>query len=303
MLVNDDTELQPQRCGLVALVGRPNVGKSTLLNQLVGQKLSITSAHRQTTRHSVMGIKTTDGVQVIYVDTPGFHKGNKSALNRMINKNAEQALQGVDSVVFILDALRWTAEDEAVLSRLRNFAGPVYLAINKVDLVKPRIKLLACIEKYKSLLNFSDIIPLSSKTGENLKALGSSIEKTLPVQPFIYPEDQVTNKSLRSLSAEFVREEIIKRAYAEIPYSIFIEVESFTEEKAIALIAITIYVEKESQKSIIIGSKGLNLKKIGTNARYKLQKLIGKKVNLTLWVKVKENWTEDELILRKLDTP
>lgn len=288
------------RCGFVTLIGRPNTGKSTLLNQLVGQRLSITSPRPQTTRHALLGIRTYAEAQLIYIDTPGLHTRPAGHLGQMINGQAEQGLANADVIIWVLEAGRWHRDDAAVLARLQNFSGPVCAAVNKVDLVRPRIKLLPALAALGQRYNFSDIIPLSSKTGEQIKELEKTIINKLPKQTFIYPEDQLTDKSMRFLASEFIRAEILRATYAEIPHAVLIEIESFRETQQITHIETKIYVERPSQKSILIGAEGAMLKKIGTEARRKLEKLLGQKVNLTLWVTVKENWTEDPGTLNRL---
>ncbi len=290
------------RCGFVALAGRPNTGKSTLLNQLLGQRLSITSPQPQTTRQALLGIRTYahQQAQLLYVDTPGLRARATGHLGQLINGQAEQALAEADVVVWVLEAGRWHPDDAAVLARLRQFSGPVCAAVNKVDLIKPRNKLLPVLAALEQRHKFSDIIPLSSKTGENLKNLETAIIRNLPKKDFIYPEDQLTDKSTRFLAAEFIRAEILRATHAEVPHAVFIEIESFQETPQLARIEARIHVERPSQKSILIGANGNMLKKVGTEARRKLEKLIGKKIHLSLWVGVQENWTENQAILNKL---
>ncbi len=288
------------RCGLVTLAGRPNVGKSTLLNRLVGQKISITSARAQTTRHRLLGIKTTGRAQIVYVDTPGLHTDNKGMMNRYLNRVADASLQGVDCVVLLIAASGWTKEDAYALQRVTKEGVPVILAINKLDELKDRRRLLPLIEQSSGKMAFADIVPVSARTGANVDELENAILKHLPEQPLMYPEDQVTDRSERFLAAELVREQIFRGFQQEVPYATAVSVEKFKRIKGALHVEATIWVEKEGQKPILIGKDGQRLKTVGSRARLAMQKLFDAKVHLKLWVKVREGWSDDERILRSL---
>jgi GTP-binding protein Era len=287
-------------CGYIALVGRPNVGKSTLLNRILGQKISITSRRPQTTRHRVLGIKTHDNAQLIYVDTPGIHEFSGRAMNRHLNRTASNALMDVDVVVFMVDGLRWTPDDELVLSKLAAVQCPVILVVNKVDLLENREVLLPGLQELSKKREFRDIIPVSASKGDNVPELEASIEALLPVSPPFFPEDQVTDRSEKFLVAELVREKLFRKLTRELPYGLTVEIESFRREGAITHIHALIWVERPSQKSIVIGKQGRLLKEVGQQARRDIEMLLDGKVNLKLWVKVKEGWADDERALRSL---
>ena len=288
------------RCGYVALVGRPNVGKSTLLNHLLGQKISITSKRPQTTRHRILGIKTIDTAQFIYVDTPGLHQYEGRAMNRHMNREAIRALQQVDVVLFMVEGLRWTGDDELVLKELASVSCPVLLVVNKVDLITDKQSLLPGLQVLSGKRDFEQIIPLSATTGRNVAELESVIESLLPESVPFFPEDQITDRSERFLVAERVREKLFRKLGKELPYGITVEIERFRREQNIVHIHALIWVERQSQKSIVIGRQGRVLKEVGREARVELEPLLDSKVNLKLWVKVKEGWADDERALRSL---
>lgn len=288
------------RTGYVALVGRPNVGKSTLLNRILGQKLSITSRRPQTTRHQILGIKTEDNVQAIYVDTPGMHKQQVKAINRFMNRAAFQALKDVDVVVMLIDRLRWTEEDEMVLNAIKTQKAPVILAINKTDFIKDKDDLLPWLETVSQKYEFAHIVPISAKTGRNVEQLEALVEGFLPEGENFFPEDQITDRSSRFLAAELVREKIMRQLGDELPYEMTVEIEEFVHDGRILEISALILVERDSQKSIVIGEKGSRLKQIGTEARKDMEILFDNKVMLNLWVKVKSGWSDDERALRSL---
>ncbi len=292
-------------CGHVALIGRPNAGKSTLLNRILGQKISITSRKPQTTRHRILGIKTTERSQVIYVDTPGLHRSTgRRVINRLMNRAALDALQDVDVVLLLADELRWGKEEDFVLARLRRCRRPVVLAINKVDRIKPRERLLPHIEMLGSLHPFADIVPISARSGRNVALLEERLAALLPASPPLFPEDQVTDRSERFLAAELVREKLMRRLGQELPYALAVEVERFVlegkGERDMLRIHALIWVERPAQKSIVIGHQGRVLKAVGQQARLDMERLFGRKVFLHLWVKVKEKWSDDERALRSL---
>jgi len=296
ILDNPDT-----RCGYVAIVGRPNVGKSTLLNYILGQKISITSKRPQTTRHQILGIKTEDDAQVVYVDTPGLHLKEHKAINRYMNKAASDSLKHVDVVVFLVDRTRWTDEDSFVLEKVKAARAPVILAINKVDQTKEKNALLPHIELLSEKHQFDEIIPVSAKHGHNVKELENIIDKLLPKGVHFFPEDQVTDRSQRFLAAELVREKIMRQLGEELPYSVTVEIEEFKfDAKRILHISALILVERNGQKKIVIGEKGEQIKIIGRDARKDMERLFDSKVMLNLWVKVKGGWSDDERALKSL---
>jgi len=291
------------RCGYVALVGRPNVGKSTLLNRILGQKISITCKKPQTTRHQIVGVHTEGGVQTIYVDTPGMHlaEGTRDkAINHYMNDAARQAVRDVDLVVFLVDRTKWTPEDDLVLERLTHLKCPVILAINKVDWLEDKSSLLPFIEEISKKRNFELIMPISALNGKQVNTLIKEIEQRLPEGPHFYPDDQVTDRSLRFLAAELVREKIMRQLGEELPYSATVEIEQFKQKGAVLHIHALIMVEREGQKKIIIGDKGSQLKLIGRDARLDMEKAFESKVMLNLWVKVKSNWSDDARALKSL---
>lgn len=290
---------QEQFCGYVAIVGKPNVGKSTLLNTILGQKISITSRKPQTTRHNILGIKTVGNSQTIYVDTPGLHKNKHHTLNKFMNRSAVSALMGVDIVIFMVEET-WNEADELVLENLRHLTCPVILVINKTDIIKNKNELLPYIEKLHTKFTFNDIIPISAKTRFYVDKLEELITKLLPKNNFYFAEDQITDRSERFLVAEIIREKLTRLLGQELPYAITVEIEQFKEEEYITRIAAIIYVERESQKAIVIGNKGKKLKEISTKARLDIEKLLNKKVFLEVWVKVKQGWADDERSLQSL---
>jgi GTP-binding protein Era len=289
-----------QRCGYVAIVGRPNVGKSTLMNHILEQKISITSRKPQTTRQNVLGIKTEGGVQAIYVDTPGMHLQQTKAINRYMNKAATTALRDVDVVVFMVDRLTWTDEDEMVVQRLQNLECPIILAINKVDQLEDKTTLLPHLEALSSKLRVDEIIPISALRGVSLDILQKQIEKRLPEGEHFFPEDQITDRSSRFLAAEIVREKITRQLGDELPYQMAVEIEEFAHEGTIIHIGALILVERDGQKRILIGDKGARIKQIGQQARIDMEALFDCKVMLKTWVKVKSGWSDDERALRSL---
>lgn len=287
------------KCGYVAIVGRPNVGKSTLLNHILGQKISITSRKPQTTRQQILGIKTTDEYQAIFLDTPGWQDTYENALGRYMNRVVSGALSTVNVIIFMVNT-RWSKGDDIILEKLKTLKCPIILAINKVDLTPDKKELLPILKTYSEKADFAAVIPLAAKTGKNVPELEQAIAKLLPTGSFEFPEDQITDRSSRFLAAEIVREKIMRLTGQEIPYVTAIEVEEYQEKKDVMHIGMVIYVEKASQKAIIIGDKGERLKNIGTQARIDIEKLIGQKVFLRLWVKVKSGWADSERALQSL---
>ncbi|HTQ99691.1 MAG TPA: GTPase Era [Candidatus Acidoferrum sp.] len=294
-------DVPSQRCGLVALVGRPNVGKSTLLNHLVGQKVSITSRKPQTTRHRVLGIKTAGSNQLVFVDTPGYHLGIRKTLNRLMNRTVSSTLLDVDVVLFVTDRLQLGEEDTALLQQLQRLQCPVLLVINKTDELADREALLPFIEATtREWALFREVVPVSALKDHNLAELEATIVRYLPEQPWFYPEDQLTDRNARFLAAEFVREKIVRQMGDELPYETAVEIEEFREEGSLFHISAVILVEKETQKKMLIGEGGSRLKLIGTEARKEMERMFDCKVMLKLWVKVKSGWSDDERALRSL---
>ena len=290
----------PSRCGYVAIVGRPNVGKSTLLNHLLGQKISITSRKPQTTRHQVLGIKTEDNHQIIFVDTPGLHKDAGKAINRYMNRAASAAIRDVDLVVFVVDRTAWTEEDSIVLEQIEQSGLPTMLVVNKIDLLADKTELLPHLQSLAAKAEFSAILPVSALRQHNVDALEEQILTLLPESGHFFPEDQITDRSQRFLAAEIVREKIMRQLGDELPYSIAVEIEEFAQEDQMLHISAVIFVERTGQKRILIGDKGSRLRSIGSDARRDMEGLFDSKVMLRLWVKVKSGWSDDERALRSL---
>jgi GTP-binding protein Era len=287
-------------CGFIALIGRPNVGKSTLMNHLLKQKISITSRKPQTTRHRILGINTTEAGQAIYMDTPGMHSSGKRALNRYLNRTAETALLGVDVIVWLIDGLSWHEYDEVIFKKLEQAGLPVILAVNKVDKVKDKDAILAFFAEAQHRFPFEHLVPISALKGTNLDQLESLIMTLLPESDLIYPEDQITDRPERFLAAEIVREKLTRRLGDELPYALTVEVERYEEKPNITKIYAIIWVERLTQKNIVIGKQGEMLKKVGTDARFDIEKLIGQKVYIQLWVKVKKGWSDNERAMLSL---
>ncbi len=287
------------RCGYAAIVGRPNVGKSTLMNRILGQKISITSRKPQTTRHRILGIHSSDSCQAIYVDTPGLHTQAKKAMNRYLNQAAITALKDVDVVLFVVSGLKWTEEDETVLERLKHANAPVILVVNQIDRLQKET-LLPHLKKLADLMDFHTIVPLSAKTGKNVDQLEQEVEKLLPVSPPFFPDDQITDRSMRFIAAEIVREKLTRMLGQELPYELTVEIEAYETEGNLVTIHALIWVARPGQKAIVIGKGGQGLKKVGQQARQDLENLLEQKVLLKLWVKVKEGWSADERALRSL---
>ncbi len=288
------------RCGYIAIVGRPNVGKSTLLNHVLGQKISITSRKPQTTRHRVLGIKTSESVQAIFVDTPGMHRGQKRAINRYMNREASTTLRDVDVVLFVIEAGRWSEEDEWVLEQIKQLTCAAILVINKVDKLEDKSQLLPFIAERTAEYHYADVLPVSALRSDNLQALENTLADYLPEAQHLFDEDQITDRSMRFLAAETVREKITRQLGDELPYSMTVEIEEYKLEGKITHISAAIYVERDGQKKILIGAGGSRLKSIGQEARKDIERLIDGKVMLNLWVKVKSGWSDDERALRSL---
>lgn len=291
----------PFRSGYIAVIGRPNVGKSTLINRILGQKLCITSRRPQTTRHRILGIKTTDVAQLIYVDTPGLHSDGKKAMNRYLNRTAAASIEDVDVIAFVVDGQSWTEEDQRVLNRIEKDAkAPVVLVLNKIDKLADKATLLPKIEQLAAQYKFADVVPISARKGVNIETLETTLSALLPAGELIYDAEQLTDRSSRFLAAEMVREKLFRHLGQELPYSLTVEIEQFLEEGNLYRISAVIYVERSGQKSIVIGKKGELLKQVGQDAREDMEKLFGCKIFLQLWVKVREGWSDNERVLRNL---
>jgi len=288
------------KCGYIAIIGRPNVGKSTLLNHILGVKLSITSRKPQTTRHQILGVKTTEQCQYIYVDTPGIHSGGKKAINRYMNKAASSVIHDVDVLLFLVQAMKWTDEDQMVLDKLAEVEVPVILVVNKIDQLVDKQQLLPFLQQLGSKRQFHDVVPLSALKGDNIDTLERCILAELPENPPVFSEDEYTDRSMRFLAAEIIREKLVRELGQELPYQTTVEIESYKDRENITDIHAVILVEAKGQKAIIIGNKGARLKNIGTKARLDMEKLLGHKVFLQLWVKVKAGWSDNEQALRSL---
>lgn len=288
------------QCGFVAIVGRPNVGKSTLMNHLLGQKISITSRKPQTTRHQILGIWTEGKVQMVFVDTPGMHRGQEKAINRMMNKAADTALSDIDAVIMVVDRTVWTDEDQWVLDKLERIKTPVYLVINKIDHLDSKQTLLPHIEKLNQKFDFKEVVPVSALHGHNLDVLTGLLSSNMPKGLFHFPEDQITDRSQRFMAAEIIREKIMRQLGAELPYSTAVEIEQFKFEDKVLHLHGLILVERAGQKKIVIGDKGARIKKVGQEARIDMENLFETKVMLNLWVKVKGGWADDDRALKSL---
>lgn len=288
-------------CGLIAIVGRPNVGKSTLLNTLLGQKVSITSRKPQTTRHRILGILSEKNHQAVLVDTPGLHSEEKRAINRLMNRAASSTLAEVETIIFLVEGTHWTSDDEMVLTKIKNSGAPCVLVVNKIDNIQDRDSLLPHLQKLGAMHDFADIVPISASKGDNVDAIKDICLKALPEGDFWFPEDYITDRSSRFMASEIVREKLIRFTGDELPYSTTVDIEQFkVDEKGILHINALILVERSSQKRMVIGNKGEKLKVIGQEARRDMQTLFDRKVFLETWVKVKSGWADDERALRSL---
>jgi len=292
------TDIPGHRAGHVAIVGRPNVGKSTLLNRMVGHKISITSRRPQTTRQPVIGIFTGDNAQLVFVDTPGFQVRHGNAMNRLMNRSVSRSITGVDAVIWVIEAMHFEDGDQAVLSLLEHVPNLV-IAINKIDNVDNKNELLPFIEDVHNRIKAHAIIPVAAATGTGINELLSSVSELLPCQERLYGEDEITTSSERSLAAELVREKLFRLLGAELPYSATVEIEKFEVVNGVRRIYAGILVNKESQKSIVIGKGGAKLKQIATQARKDMEALFGGKVFLEVWVRVKSGWADDRALLKR----
>jgi GTP-binding protein Era len=298
--LSNQNEDSANRCGYVAIVGRPNVGKSTLLNRVLGQKLAITSHKPQTTRHSVLGIKTVRGGQILFVDTPGIHQRGEHALNRYLNRTAKASLRDVDLLLWVVEAGAWTREDDAVLQEIRQAGVPVMAAVNKIDRLEDRDALLPFLQALAERLDFLQIVPVSAAKGEQVDSLERTLLAALPEGPNIFPDDQLSDRPESFFAAELLREQLTRRYAAELPYQLSVEIEQFKEEGQMYRINALIWVERPSQKAIVIGRKGQAIKAAATEARKQMERFFDCKVHLEVWVKVKESWSSDEGALSRL---
>ncbi len=288
------------RCGTIAIAGRPNVGKSTLLNRLIGMKLSITAHKPQTTRHTVLGVKTVGDIQLIFVDTPGIHVDGKRVLNRVLNRTASSALHGVDAIVFVVQALSWTDDDQRAFELIRKSEVPVFIAVNKIDRVKEKEKLLPYLQALPQAALLKEIIPISARSGTGVDILERHLLQSVPEGRHRFDADDFTDRSMRFLASELIREQLTRMLEKELPYSLSVEIEQFESDRQLFSIGATVWVEKVSQKAIVIGKRGIQLKEIGTRSRVAMEKLFGQKVFLQLWVKVKEGWADDVRAIQNL---
>lgn len=288
------------KSGFVSIVGRPNVGKSTLLNRLIEHKISIVTRKPQTTRWQIRGIKSTPDYQIIFSDTPGYQNTYKSAINRFMNREVVNSLTQIDVVLFMVEAVKWHREDDFVADLLKDVCAPVVLLINKVDLLKDRTSLLPYMNDLQDKLPFAEIIPLSARRRRDATALERKIVSMLPAGEPLFPDDQLSDKSIHFLAAEYIREKVMARLGDELPYRVSVTIDEFNDETTLTSIFATIWVERQSHRSIIIGDNGKVLKSIGAEARVELEKLLARKVYLQTWVKTKQSWTEDVKALKTL---
>ncbi|BCT91192.1 GTPase Era [Lysobacter helvus] len=294
------TDLPSHRAGHVAVIGRPNVGKSTLVNALVGFKISITSNRPQTTRHRLLGIASFPHGQLLLVDTPGLHREQKKAMNRMMNRAARGALEGVDAALLVIEAGRWDDEDTLAYEALKEAGVPVVLAVNQVDRIKDKGKLLPFLAEVAKDREFAAVHPISALKRKGLEDLVDSLLPLVPEQAALYGEDEITDKSQRFLAGELVREQLMRQLGAELPYATTVEIEQFAVDGKLLRIGAVIWVERDGQKAIVIGKGGERLREIGTRARGQMERLFDSKVFLETWVRVREGWSNDEAALRTL---
>lgn len=296
----DPTTEHGYRCGFVTVIGRPNVGKSTLVNTMVGRKFSITSNRPQTTRHRILGIATGDTSQIIFVDTPGIHRGHGRALNRYMNRVASRALIGVDLIMMVVEASGWTRDDDHILQRIGAESVPAVLVLNKIDRVRHRESVLPVLDDTARRHDFAATVPASARTGENLDRLRSVVEACMPVGRPVFPKGHFTDRTEAFLAAEIVREKLIRRLGQELPHRLTVEVERFVEQERRILLNVLVWVERKQHKAIVIGRDGKRLKEAGIAARRDIARMVGHPVHLEIWVKVREGWSDDERALRGL---
>ena len=292
--------MSEHRCGLVAVIGRPNVGKSTLINAVMGRKVSIVTAKPQTTRHRILAVHSESDVQIIFVDTPGLHRKAGKAMNKMMNRTAANALADADVILFVSDATHWTTEDDDVLKRLQHVGAPVVAVLNKIDKVHPREVLLDALGLMAARMDFAEIIPVSAQKHDNLDKLMSMLPDFLPESPPLFPEDMHTDRSKEFHAAEVIREKLTLMLHQELPYGLTVQAERYLEEESGITINAVIWVERDSQKGIVVGKHGSVLKKVGRAARLELKQQLQRNVHIELWVKVKSNWADNEKDLMNL---
>ncbi len=297
--------MSAHRCGFVAVIGRPNVGKSTLINSIMGRKISIVTAKPQTTRHRILAVHSTAESQAIFVDTPGLHRKAGKAMNRLMNRAAASALADADLVLFVSDATKWTDEDDDVLKRLESCRAPVIALVNKVDRIHPKEKLFDVLGKMAQRHEFEEIVPISAVKGDNLEALMAMIPGYLPESPPLFSDDMHTDRSKEFQASEIIREKLTLMLHQELPYGLTVQIERFVEEDSGVAINAIIWVERDSQKGIVVGKNGAVLKKVGRASRLELAEALGRPVHIELWVKVKANWADSEKDLLNLgyETP
>ncbi len=298
--MNDTVSTSAFKAGYIAIIGRPNMGKSTLLNNILGLKLSITSRKPQTTRHQILGVKTVENAQFVFVDTPGIHSGADRAINRYMNRAASSVIHDVDVILFMVQSLKWTEEDQLVLKKLEAVKTPVILLVNKVDQVSEKDRLLPFLSEVSQKYQFENVIPISAKRGDNLQQLEDHLQTLLPENPAFFNNDTFTDRSVRFLTAEIIREKLVRELGNELPYQTTVQIEQYKDEEKLTRIHALILVETKGQKMIVIGDRGARLKSIGTKARKDIETLIDRKVFLKLWVKVKSGWSDSEASLRSL---
>lgn len=289
-----------EKTGYIGIVGKPNAGKSTLLNHLIGQKLCITSRKPQTSRHNILGIKQVDNCQLIFIDTPGMHKDQVTKLNKIMNKSAKNTIIDADIVLFVLDRLDWDSRDEYVVKHLKKINRPIICVLNKVDLIKDKNLILPHIEKLRNIFENVTIVPISALKKRNLGTLEDEIITRLPCKPNFFPRDQISDRSERFFCAEIVREKVIRQLGKELPYQTSVDIERFEVKGNVTFIDACVFVERQSQKKIIIGERGQKLKNIGQAARIDIEKFIQCKVMLNVWIKVRNGWSNNEDILKSL---
>lgn len=294
-----------RRCGFAAIVGRPNVGKSTLLNRILGKKISIVTPKPQTTRHRILGVKTVDETQILFVDTPGLQIQGKRAIDRVMNRNAQQSMNDADLIVFICEYGSWKDSDENVLRAIRESGRPALAVINKIDKAPGKLALLPELQKLSERFEFDAVFPVSALSADNIDALVQYLAEHLPEGPWLYPDDADTDKDERFRAAEIIREKLMMELQQELPYGLAVEIERWENQEDRLAIAATIWLDRESQKPILIGKHGARLKKIGTSARKDLIRLLGGRVHLELWAKTRKNWSDDARMLKSLgyETP
>ncbi len=301
---HEHTETSPSaRCGVYAIVGRPNVGKSTLLNRMVGQKISITSRKPQTTRQTINGIIQREGVQLVFVDTPGWQRQPQGKLHKLMNQQIDQAVQDIDGILLVIDATQWREEDETLAAGLAEFKGARYLVVNKVDKLVDKERLLPLIADLTARFQFDGVFPLCALNGQNLQPLLDSLAATAPERDYLFDPEQITDRSERFVVAELIREKLARQLGAELPYATHVVIDVFEDRPEITWIEATIWVEKPGQKAIVIGAGGKRIKQLGSAARLDIEKLLERRVFLKTWVKVKGKWTEDPVALEHLGSP